>query len=79
MRAALPRERAQRSNDAFLAAIIAARTGTPASGMDLTTPGLPACAGQLAPDHRPRAYTGPWPIYSHRTLAEVDAQIGGAA
>lgn len=79
MRAALPRERAQRANDAFLAAIIAARTGTPAPGMDLTTPGLPACAGQLAPDHRPRAYTGPWPILAHRTMAQVDAQIGGAA
>jgi hypothetical protein len=79
MRAALSRERAQRANDAFLTAIITARTGTPAPGMDLTTPGLTARVGKLAQDQRPRAYTGPWPIPSHRTLAEVDAQNGGAA
>lgn len=79
MRTALPRERAQRANDAFLAAIIAARTKAPATGIDLATPGLTARAGVLAPDPRPRAYTAPWPILSHRTLAEVDAQRGEAS
>lgn len=76
---ALPRERAQRANDAFLAAIIAARTGVPVDGIDLATPDLKSRAGKLQPDHRPRAYTGPWPIASHRTLAEVDAQQGQSA
>lgn len=76
MRAALSRERAQRANDAFLAAIIAARTGVPVTSIDLATPGRAAAAGQLTPDLRPRAYTGPWPIRSHRTLAVVDAEQG---
>lgn len=31
-------------------------------------------AGDVVVDQRPRAYLGPWPILSHRTLAEVDAR-----
>lgn len=67
----LATERAQLASARFLAAIVAERTGAPAAPAAST----PATAGIPAKrSNRPRAYTGPFPIRSHRTLAQIAAQ-----